>query len=169
MGQELANLIPRFEHREGIQYEADGDTGGSTGQEISRACENGENGRVPFGVLFADGSEEGGDCHEAAHLIESCHVERNSGNVAAIVFFLKKRELIKFRETHRINVADVPRQRPCTPEEEMIALAVERMVPCCLDRRKSKLFVRKKNTAYFSPSAASPCCRRVFIRSTEDR
>ena len=90
MGKELADLIPHLEDWRGIQNEAHGDTGGSTRQEISRACENGKNGRVSFGVLFANGSEEWRDHHEAAHLIESCHVERNPGNIAAIVFFLKK-------------------------------------------------------------------------------
>jgi hypothetical protein len=31
--------------------------------------------------------------------------------------------------TYRINDGDVPRQRPSTPEEETIDLAVERMAP----------------------------------------
>ncbi len=43
---------------------------------------------MSFGVAFADGSEEGRDGHEAAGLIQSCHVERNPGNVAASVFFI---------------------------------------------------------------------------------
>jgi hypothetical protein len=37
-------------------------------------------------VAFADGSEEGRDGHEAAGLIQSCHVERNPGNVSASIY-----------------------------------------------------------------------------------
>lgn len=40
---------------------------------------------MSFGVAFTNGSEEGRDGHEAAGLIQSCHVERNPGNISARV------------------------------------------------------------------------------------
>jgi hypothetical protein len=45
-------------------------------------------------------------------------------------------------QTYRINVADVPRQRPSTPEEETIDRAVERMAPPCLDRKEGQDRIR---------------------------
>ena len=45
---------------------------------------------MPSGIVFADGSEERRDCHEAAGLIQSRHVERNPRNVAASIFFVWK-------------------------------------------------------------------------------
>lgn len=41
---------------------------------------------MPFGITLANGSEEGRDGHEAAGLIQPCHVECNPGNVAVGVF-----------------------------------------------------------------------------------
>jgi hypothetical protein len=40
---------------------------------------------------------------------------------------------------YRINVAEVPRQRPSTPEEEMIVRVVERIVPACLDKYQGQV------------------------------
>jgi hypothetical protein len=70
---------------------------------------------------------------------------------------------------YRINVAEVPRQRPSTPEEEMIDRVVARMawVPACLDRHKWQVrSYEEKGTTDLCASGASPCCTRVLIRST---
>ncbi len=42
---------------------------------------------MSFRITSSDGSEEGRDGHEAAGLIQSCHVECNPENVASFVFF----------------------------------------------------------------------------------
>ena len=47
-------------------------------------------------------------------------------------------QTVKFDVQYRINVADVPRQRPSTPEEETIDRAVERMAPAWLDREEGQ-------------------------------
>lgn len=40
---------------------------------------------------------------------------------------------------YRINEADVPRQRPSTPEEVTIDRVVERMAPAWLDREEGQV------------------------------
>lgn len=52
-------------------------------------------------------------------------------------------EIKRLKETYRINVAEVPRQRPCTPEEATIVRAVERMAPCCLEESQSGSYGEK--------------------------
>jgi len=47
-------------------------------------------------------------------------------------------QTVDFNVQYRINVADVPRQRPNTPEEETIDRAVERMAPAWLDREEGQ-------------------------------
>jgi hypothetical protein len=88
--------------------------------------------------MSADSGEEGRACHKSADLTQAGHVERNAGDVAdmnsLLVFLFNQRG--RKRGKYRINVADVPRQRPTTPEEETISRVVERMMPgvACLDR-----------------------------------
>ena len=57
----------------------------------------------------------------------------------------------------RINDADVPRQRPSTPEEKTIDCMVERMAPCLTGQRKVRLVLMKTGRADFVLSEASPC------------
>jgi len=43
-----ADFIPSLEHREGVEYKADGDAGGGASQEVPRTGQHGENGGMSF-------------------------------------------------------------------------------------------------------------------------
>jgi hypothetical protein len=81
----FANLVSRFEHREWIQREADGNACCGTSQEIPRICQYGENGGMSFMVASADRREERRDGHEATDLAQASHVERDPRDVSGKV------------------------------------------------------------------------------------
>jgi len=90
-------------------------------------------------VASADRCEEGRDGHEATDLVQAGHVKRDPRDVSGEGDFRLRAYTGSVRGgIYRINVADVPRQRPSTPEEETIDRVVARMawVPACLDRHK---------------------------------
>ena len=90
-------------------------------------------------VASADRCEEGRDGHEATDLAQAGHVQRDPRDVSGGGDFrIRAYTRPVGGGIYRINVADVPRQRPSTPEEETIDRVVARMawVPACLDRLK---------------------------------
>jgi hypothetical protein len=130
-GERFADFIACLEHRERVQCEADGNAGRGTSQKVSRTGQYGEDGGVSFRVAFLDRWEEGRGGHEATDLTQAGKVQRNARDVAGNRVFNNKTRIqpVNFNVQYRINVADVPRQRPSTPEEETIDRAVERMAP----------------------------------------
>ncbi len=105
---------------------------------------------MSFKVGFANRRKEGRDGHEATDLTQAGKVQRDTRHVSGSRVFRVhvdtqsvQRKKGRVGRIYRINVADVPRQRPCTPEEETIDRVVERMAPACLDKQRGQVRSQK--------------------------
>lgn len=130
-GESCADLVSRFEYGEWIQHEADGDAGRATRQEVPGIRQCGENGGMTLRVALADRPKERRGGHEPTDLIQAGKVQGESRDVSGIryvsghvsTYYSLEKEWDEVG-MYRIKVADVPRQRPSTPDEETMARVV---------------------------------------------